>query len=75
MIRELDMVVLTRDIAEHGLKKGDVGAVVHYADREAFEVEFVAAEGKTIAVLTLTGTDIRPIQRGEILHVRALATA
>ena len=76
MIRELDMVVLTRDIAEHGLKKDDVGAVVHsYADREAFEVEFVAAEGKTVAVLTLTVTDIRPIHTGEILHVRALATA
>lgn len=76
MIRVLDMVVLMRDIAEHGLKKGDVGAVAHsYADREAFEVEFVAAEGETIAVLTLTGTDTRPIQRGEILHVRALATA
>jgi len=76
MIRELDMVLPTRDIAEHGLKSGDVGAVVHsYADQEVFEVEFVAAEGKTIAVLTLTGTDIRPLQRGEILHVRALATA
>lgn len=76
MIRELDMVVLTRDIAEHGLKTGDVGAVVHsYADQEAFEVEFVAAEGKTIAVLTLTGTDVRPIHSGEILHVRELTSA
>jgi len=40
MIRELEMVVLTRDVPEHGLKKGDVGAVVHrYADGVAFEVE------------------------------------
>ncbi|MBI2163747.1 MAG: DUF4926 domain-containing protein [candidate division NC10 bacterium] len=28
MIRELDTVVLTHDIPEHGLKRGDVGAVV-----------------------------------------------
>ncbi len=69
------MVVLTRDLPERGLKKGDVGAVVHlYADREAFEVEFVTAEGKTLAVLTLTEADIRPMGSGEILHVRILAS-
>jgi len=76
MIRELDTVVLTRDFPEHGLRKGDVGAVVHrYADRGAFEVEFVTAEGKTVAVLTLTVGDIRPMASGEILHARVLASA
>jgi hypothetical protein len=76
MIRELDTVVLSRDLKEHGLTHGDVGAVVHvYADTKAYEVEFVTGEGKTIAVLTLTGSDIRPMQRQEILHVRAYATA
>ena len=45
MIRELDAVVLTHDIPEHGLKKGDVGAVVHcYADGAAWEVEFVTRD-------------------------------
>lgn len=74
MIQELDTVVLKRDVPEHGLKKGDVGAVVHrYADHEAFEVEFVSAEGKTVAVLTLTEGDIRLMGRGEILHARELA--
>ena len=76
MIRELDTVVLTRDFPEHGLRKGDVGAVVHlYTDRGAFEVEFVTAEGKTVAVLTLTEGDIRPMANGEILHARALVSA
>ncbi len=76
MIQELDTVVLKHDVPEHGLKKGDVGAVVHrYADHEAFEVEFVAAEGITIAVLTLTEADIRPMGSGEILHARGLASA
>ena len=76
MIRELDTVVLTRDLEEHGLKKGDVGAAVHcYRDDSAFEVEFVTAEGKTVAVLTLTTADVRPMQSDEILHVRPLASA
>lgn len=72
MIRELDTVVLSRDLKEHGLTRGDVGAVVHgYADSQTFEVEFVTGEGKTIAVVTLAKSDIRP----KILHVRAYATA
>ncbi len=76
MIRELDTVVLTHDIEEHNLKRGDVGAVVHcYSDGAAFEVEFVTAEGKTIALLTLTPTDIRPMNSREILHVRELTLA
>lgn len=76
MIRELDTVVLSRDMKEHGLTRGDVGAVVHaYTDAKAYEVEFVTGEGKTVAVLTLTESDIRPMQRQEILHVRAYATA
>jgi hypothetical protein len=74
MIRELALVVLARDIQEHGLKQGDVGTVVHcYRDASVFEVEFVSAEGKTIAVLTLTSADVRPMQGKEILHVRGLA--
>ncbi len=71
MIRELDLAVLTHDIEDHGLKAGDVGAVVHcYEDKLGFEVEFVTAEGKTIAVLTLTAMDIRPFEHAEILHIR-----
>jgi len=38
-----------------------------------FEVEFVTGEGATIAVLTLSQQDIRPMHAREILHVRALA--
>jgi hypothetical protein len=76
MIKELDAVVLTHDIEEHGLKKGDIGAVVHcYSDGTAFEVEFVTAEGRTVAVLTLTPDDIRPMSDREILHFREIARA
>ena len=71
MIKELDLVVLTHDHQDHSLKSGDVGTVVHcYKDRKAFEVEFVTAEGKTVAVLTLDETQVRPFDHSEILHVR-----
>ena len=75
MIQELDTIALARDIPAHGLMEGDVGAVVHcYPDGAAYEVEFVAAGGKTIAVLTLTPTEIRPVTSDDvlILHARAL---
>jgi hypothetical protein len=76
MIHELDTIVLSRDLKEYGLTRGDVGAVVHcYTDNKAFEVEFVTGEGKTIAVATLSNSDIRPMQREEILHVRTFAMA
>ena len=76
MIRELDTIVLVKDIEEHGLKRDDVGAVVHcYQDGKTFEVEFVTGEGETVAVLILTEKDIRPMRRREILRVRELTPA
>jgi hypothetical protein len=73
VIQELETVVLTHDIHAHGLKQGDIGAVVHcYKDGSAFEVEFVTAEGRTIVLLTLNQKDIRPIGGREVLHVREL---
>ena len=54
MIGEHDSVVLTGDIPEHALRAGDVGTVVNvYEAGRAFEVEFVAGDGRTVAVLTL----------------------
>ena len=74
MIRESDPVVLTHDIAEHGLRQGDVGAAVHcYRDGAAFEVEFVTAEGRTVALLTLNRADVRPVGDREVLRVREWA--
>lgn len=75
MFEELDTVVLARDIEKHGLKRGDIGAVVHvYSNGKTLEVEFVAAKGKTVALVTLASLDIRPMANNEILHVRGVAT-
>jgi hypothetical protein len=73
-MKELDLVVLTHDIPECELQQGDLGTIVHcYTDGQAWEVEFVTAEGRTVAVLTLTGADIRLMENHEILHVRELS--
>ncbi len=46
-----------------GLKKGDVGTVVHaYNDRQAYEVEFISLDGKTAAVVTLEAAQVRPVE-------------
>ncbi len=73
-VKELDTVVLVKDIKEYNLKKGDVGAVLNvYSKDKALEVEFVAANGKTIAILTLKFEDVRQMDKNEILHARGFA--
>lgn len=73
MIREHDRVVLKKGISEQGLKAGDVGAVVHvYKKGEAFEVEFLMLHGETVAIATLEASQVRPVQKREITHVRLL---
>ncbi|MCH7934825.1 MAG: DUF4926 domain-containing protein [Gemmatimonadetes bacterium] len=72
-MKELDSVVLCRGLSESGLEAGDVGAIVHRHSETSFEVEFVSGEGDTVAVVTLSADDLRPIDAREILHVRNLA--
>jgi len=38
------------------------------------EVEFVSAEGKTVALLTLDSSEVRNIKKNDMLHVRGFAT-
>lgn len=69
----LDTVVLERDLPRHGLRKGDLGAVVEVYDSEAVEVEFVCASGKTQAVVTLATIDVRPVLDTDLVAVRSVA--
>lgn len=74
MINEHDRVALNRDVAEHGLTRGDVGTVVHiYPGAKAFEVEFITLTGQTIGVVTLEAKDVRPLRSSEIAHARDVA--
>jgi hypothetical protein len=64
MFKELDSVVLTTDLPEHGLAKDDIGTV-----------EFMTLAGKTIAVITLLANQIRQIAKDEIAHARHVMAA
>jgi hypothetical protein len=72
MFNLLDTVVLTRDVPDAGLRRGDLGAIVEVYGTNAFEVEFVAASGRTQALITLTGDDIRHVGDQDLVSVRPL---
>jgi hypothetical protein len=72
---EIDTVVLKVDMPSHGLKTGDVGAVVQVYSEDAVEVEFVTASGRTQALVTLATASIRPVGSKDILAVRQLDAA
>ncbi len=68
---QLEPVVLTHDVPQHGLKAGDLGAVVEVYGVDGLEVEFVRASGETKALLTLRPADVRSLAGNDILAVRA----
>ncbi|WP_022947361.1 DUF4926 domain-containing protein [Methylohalobius crimeensis] len=74
-INALDTVVLASDLPQHGLKRGDIGAVVEVYSPHAIEVEFVTASGHTQALVTLNTSQVRPIGPKDILAVRQLDAA
>jgi hypothetical protein len=75
MMRDRDIVVLTVDLPEHRLEKGDVGTVVLVHGERGYEVEFVALDGATVAVVSLGAGQVRPVGSGEIPHARPVAAA
>jgi len=74
-INILDTVVLTRDIPEHKLKQGDIGAVVEVYPPDGVEIEFVTGSGHTQALVTLKMDEVRPVGPADILAVRKLDAA
>jgi hypothetical protein len=73
MIRELDTVVLTEDIPDHGLQRGDLGTVVLVHPAGGYEVEFMTLDGETLAVVSLFPSQVRSVGRREIAQARAVA--
>ncbi len=67
----LETVVLNRDLPEHGLRAGDLGAVVEVYGAGGIEVEFVQAAGQTKALITLRPGDLRSVAHGDVLAVRS----
>lgn len=74
MIKEHDRIVLTSDLPRDGLKAGDVGTVVHvHGGGEAFEVEFLALDGTTVAIATVLNSQARPVTHDDVTHARPKA--
>lgn len=70
--KELQTVVLNRDLPEHRLLRDDLGAVVHVHQPDGLQVEFVSASGKTEALVTLRETDVRAVSDSDLIAVRNL---
>jgi hypothetical protein len=70
MFKLLDTVVLDRDLPEHGLRRGDLGAVVDVYAPSGLEVEFVLASGKTQSLVTVNVTDVRAVGDADLISVR-----
>ncbi|MBO0949463.1 DUF4926 domain-containing protein [Fibrella forsythiae] len=77
MIQELDLAALLTDRPALGLRRGDVGTVVHiYDGGNLYEVEFTNAKGDTVAVETLTTDEIREVDLERVmLHYSDLENA
>jgi hypothetical protein len=67
----LDTVVLVRDLPEHGLRRGDLGAIVDVYPPDGLEVELVLASGRTQALVTLRTADVRTVQDGDLRWISA----
>lgn len=59
----LDTVVLTEDLPQHNLWRGEIGAVVECHNNDAYEIEFVAQDGYTYALITLSGSQLIPLRQ------------
>ena len=71
-------VILTRDVAERGLRTGDVGTVVERhavpgVAEEGYSVEFFDMTGNTVAVATLPASALRLPTPADRPAVRALS--
>ncbi len=74
-LHPLDVVVLTHDLPAHGLRTGDLGAVVEVYAPNAIAVEFVAASGRTQALVTLRPEDLREVADDDLVSVRPVGSS
>lgn len=57
----LDVVALTMDMPNHNLFRGEIGAIVECYPNDGYEVEFVALDGYTYALVALRGNQLIPL--------------
>lgn len=62
-IQVLDVVALTMDIPQYKLSRGEIGAVVECYPNDGYEVEFIALDGYTYALVALRGNQLIPLRQ------------
>jgi len=80
MVFELfSRVALREDFPKYQLHRGDVATVVDHhpveAGEDGYSLEVFNALGETIAVLVVAESQIEPLMRNEVLHIRVLDEA
>ena len=69
-------VVLRKDFPEYRLKKGDVATIVEHhpsdTSEDGYSLEIFNATGKTIALVTVSESDIEMFKESEVLSVRSI---
>ena len=72
VLRLDEPVVLCSDIPEHGLERGDVGAVSSRKEDSQYEVTFSTLDGEPVTTVLVSASQVRPITHREIAHSRSL---
>lgn len=60
-IKLLDVVALTEDLPDQGLRRGEVGTVVEILAPSVFEVEFSDDTGEAYAFVSLRAEQLIPL--------------
>jgi hypothetical protein len=73
-----DRVAITRDIAEHGLRRGDVATLIDLVPHpgggpQGLVLEVVNALGESLRVVVVTPDDVAPLNANEVFAVRELS--
>lgn len=76
MLKEHDVVVLTADAPEDGLKAGDVGTIISvHGNGAVFVVEVVEPDGWTAGIAGMSRDQVRPASADEIRRARGAPAA
>ncbi len=79
LLAEYEVVILTRDVPDEGLRAGDVGVVLlAYPGRPGvppgYTVEVTTVTGETVAVVDVAADAVRPAAEQNVRHARAVAS-
>ena len=79
-LKRFQSAILTVDLPEDGLRAGDVGTIVEEhvvprVDEIGYSVEFFDMIGRTVAVVTIPASSLRPPTAGDRPSVRVMTGA